>query len=317
MTSNAYLNNPVLDTFYFPVGDGHELYVEIIGKENGIPVIFFHGGPGANIGERARIFFDPEKFKVILFDQRGTGKSKPFLGLENNTPMATIEDTEALRKHLGIERWIVFGGSYGSTLGLLYGILHPERIMHMVLRGIFLGRQEDVDWLFIEGAGNFYPLEFEKFKTYVNPEPGENLMDAYYRLMTGDDKEVAGKACKSWANWENSILRLQNEPLSEKIENGDLSAGLLEAHYFVNKMFWGEDNYLLNRAERLKNIPIAVFHGRFDVDCRIKGAYDLKKACPHIQLNVVQLGSHYPYDSPMLDMMIQKMNELADKYGKS
>lgn len=313
MQKIGYYNTPVNEAFHLPVSDGHELYVESIGNPKGIPVIFLHGGPGGNINEKCRWFFDPEKYYVILFDQRGTGRSKPFLSLENNTPLATLEDIETIRRHFKVDKWIVFGGSYGSTLGLLYGIHHPERCIHLVLRGIFLGRDEDVNWLFQEGAGYFYPEEFERFRDFIPEEEREDLVSAYYKRMISDDKKLSEQACKHWADWENSILRIPENPIEPEITPGDLSAGLLEAHYFANNMFWGEDNYILNRVEKLKGIPIDVFHGRFDVDCRVIGAYELKQKLPHINLNIVQQGSHYPYDSPLFDELVRKMDELGEK----
>lgn len=314
MKTTPYKNTSLTDSFYLEVSEGHQLNVEIFGNPNGIPVVFLHGGPGAQIGEKARWFFNPDKYQVILFDQRGTGKSKPFLSLTNNTPFASVKDIETLRIKLGIEKWIVFGGSYGTTLGLLYAILHPKRVMHMILRGIFLGRKEDINWLFQFGASNFYPEEFERFKNFIPNEKQDDLVQAYYEIMIGHNQELAHKACKSWADWENSILRIVNEPVKPEIEKTDLTAGLLEAHYFAHHMFWPEDNYLLNHAEKLQEIPISVFHGRFDIDCRPMGAYELKKACPHVELNIVQKGSHFPYDSPLFDLLLQKMEELADKY---
>lgn len=314
MPERGYFQTELNESFYLSVGDGHELYVEICGNTHGLPVVFLHGGPGSNISEKCRWFFDPEKYRIILFDQRGTGKSKPFLCLENNTPFATVDDIEALRKYLGIEKWIVFGGSYGSTLGLVYGILHPERIMHLVLRGIFFGRTEDIEWLFQNGASNIYPEEFEEFKNFIASEKQNDLVTAYYQIMTGNDTDQSRQACKHWADWENGLLRIVNDPVQSEILPSDISAGLLESYYFINKMFWPEDNYILNHANQLTKIPVDIFHGRFDMDCRVKGAYELKQVCPHANLQIVQTGSHYPYDSPIFDLLIQKMDEIANIY---
>lgn len=317
MNNTGYRNTPINHSFYLPVGDGHELYVESIGNPKGIPVIYLHGGPGAHINDKARWFFNPEKYNVILFDQRGTGKSQPFLSLENNTPFSAVEDIEKIRKHLNIDKWIVFGGSYGSTLGLVYGIHHPERIIHQVLRGIFLGRKVDIDWLFQDGSNNFYPLEHDKFRAFIAPEKQHDLVAAYYDLMINHPINIRDKACKHWADWENSILRLENDPLPEEIQPVDLSAGLLEAHFFANHLFFEEDNYILNNAEKLKTVPISIFHGRFDVDCRVKGAVELKKKCPHAELNIVQLGSHYPLDSPLFEELVDTMDRLAELYEQN
>lgn len=311
MPNKGYRDSPVVQSFYFPVEKPHELHVEICGNPNGMPVVFFHGGPGSSISEKCRWFFNPEKYRVVLFDQRGTGQSNPFLSLYNNTPVAAIEDAEALRRHLGIDKWIVFGGSYGTTLGLLYGILHPERVAHLVMRGIFLARREDINWLFQNGAGNLYPEEFEKYRNFIQADRRENLVKAYYDLMAQPNHHLAAQACKHWSDWENSLLRMKDNELSAEVQPGDLSGALLEAHYFVNGMFWNDDNYLLNNASKLTSIPIDIFHGRFDVDCRAIGAWQLKKACPHATLTIVQEASHYPYDPPLFDLLVDKMDELA------
>lgn len=313
--SKGYPDIQPTESFHLPVGDGHELYVEVCGNPEGIPVLYIHGGPGGYFSNRSSHFFNPEKYRIVLFDQRGTGRSKPFLSLENNTVLASVGDMEVLRKRLNIDQWILFGGSYGSTLSLAYAIHHPQRCMHMVLRGIFLGRQEDVAWLFQSGADNFYPEEFAKYKNHIKPELRGNLVSAYYDLMLNEDEEISRKASKIWADWENSILKLKDNSVSEEIQPVDLSGSLLEAHYFVNKMFWDEDDYILNRIDIVQDIPTDIFHGRFDVDCRIKGAYDLKEAMPKANLIVVQPGCHYPFESPMYEMMIDKMDELAEVYS--
>lgn len=317
MPKNNYKHTPLNQSFYFKAGDGHELNVELCGNPHGIPVVFLHGGPGSCINEKCRWFFDPKKYYIVLFDQRGTGKSKPFLSLENNTTFSNAGDMESLRIHLGIKKWIIFGGSYGSTLGLLYATLHPQQTIHLVLRGIFLGRKEDVDWLFQEGAGNFYPEEFNKFRSFIQPDRQNDLVNAYYEIMTGKNEAKKKEACKHWSDWENGLLRIKNGPLNPEIQLTDLSGALLEAHYFVNKMFWNDDNFLIKHINGLAKIPIDIFHGRFDIDCRLKGAYDLKIACPHADLHIVQEGSHYPYDSPMFDLLVDKMDELADRYAKN
>lgn len=316
MTHEGYRQTPISESFYFPVSDGHELHVETCGNTQGIPVVFLHGGPGSNINEKCRWFFNPEKYYIILFDQRGTGKSKPFLSLENNTPLATIEDIELLRRHLGIDKWIVFGGSYGSTLALLYAIHFPERAVHLVLRGIFLGRKTDINWLFQEGAGKIYPEEFERYRNFIAPEYRNNLVSAYYDLMMKQETGIFRMACKHWSDWENGLLRMVNEPVKPEILPSDLSGALLEAHYFVNQMFWGDDNYILNHAPKLSGIPIDIFHGRFDVDCLVSGAFELKNQCPHANVKIVQEASHYPYDSPLFDLLCTKMDELALLYEK-
>lgn len=315
MTTKSYLNTPNNYSFYFDVGDGHQLYVEECGNPNGIPVVFLHGGPGGSVGPQSRQFFDPEYFRVILFDQRGSGKSQPSLSLKANTVFDSVADIEKIRQYLKIERWVVFGGSYGSTLALTYAIHYPQRVMHMVLRGIFLGRKSDIEWLFQYGASEIYPDRFESFRSFIPVKERNDLVAAYYKRMTSDDQELFHKACKEWSDWENSILKMEVVEPSREITTGDLSGGLLEAHYFYHKMFWEEDNYLLNRADKLQAIPMAIYHGRFDIDCRVAGAYELKKACPHADLNIVALASHSPFEPPLLMELVKEMDRLKEVYS--
>lgn len=314
MPAEPYLNTPLNHSFYLDVGDGHQLYVEECGNPKGIPLIFLHGGPGGSVGPQSRQFFDPTAYRIILFDQRGSGKSTPFLSLNANTVLDSVVDIEKIRQHLEIDRWMVFGGSYGSTLALAYAIHYPERVLHLVLRGIFLGRQSDVDWLFKYGASEIYPDRFEKFKNFIPLEERNDLVKAYYKRMRSDDPDLSNQACKLWSDWENSILKMEVEEPGFEITPGDLAGGLLEAHYFYHKMFWEEDNYLLNRAYKLKNIPMAIYHGRFDIDCRLSGAYDLKQACPHAELNIVAFASHSPFEPPLLTELVKEMDYLKKVY---
>lgn len=305
-----YINTPVNQSFYLSVTEGHQLYVEECGNPKGIPLVFLHGGPGGSISECSRRFFDPKAFRIILFDQRGTGKSIPFLSLDNNTPLASVDDMEKLRNHLDIDQWYVFGGSYGSTLALAYAVNHPERVLGLILRGIFLGRHSDNQWLYQEGASYFYPEQFERFKQFIAPEERGDLISAYYQRMM--DPQTRDQAVYEWSRWENSITKLVPtlEDKEQEITDQDRSLGLLEAHYFVNRCFWQEDNYLLNRADRLANIPIDILHGRYDVDCRPSAAYDLAKACPHARFSIVELASHSPFDDALFAALVATMERI-------
>lgn len=314
MTKLGYYNTPINETYRLDVGHGHNLYIEECGNPTGQPVLFLHGGPGGAVSETSRRFFDPTYYRIILFDQRGSGKSTPFLEVENNSILYSVRDIELIREYLKIEAWFVFGGSYGSTLALAYAIDYPQRVQRLILRGIFLGRQEDVDWLFRFGASEFYPEEFAKFKQHVPIDQQDDLVSAYYRLMTSGNESERNAACKAWSDWEGGIVTLLKPALiNNQIEASDLSLGLLEAHYFANQMFWKEDNYLLNRSQRLANIPMAIFHGRYDVDCRLSGAYDLKKACPHADLSVVELAAHSPNEGPLFNALVTHMDDLKEK----
>lgn len=311
--TQGYLEIDTYHSFHLPVSDGHELYVEEAGNPDGQPVIFLHGGPGGSVSEKSRRFFNPEKYRMILFDQRGTGQSKPFLSLESNTVLASVEDIEVIRDKLDIDEWIVFGGSYGSTLALAYAIHRPERVQHLVLRGIFLGRDADIHWLFQFGASEFYPAEFQRFKDFLPAGDRDDIVQSYYRIMTGDDKDLAKQAMKSWNDWESSLIYLvpQSVDYDAEVTTQDQSSGLLEAHYFANKMFWGEDNYLLDRIDAITEIPTDIVHGRYDVDCRPSGAYQLAQALPQSQLHIIEAAGHSPYEEGMMAKLIEIMDRLV------
>ena len=308
----GYLNTPVFASHHISVGSGHTLYVEEAGKPQGCPVVFLHGGPGGQVGEASRRFFDPEFYRIILVDQRGCGKSQPFLSLEANTVLDSVADLEIIRQTLNIEDWHVFGGSYGSTLALTYAIHHAERVKSLILRGIFLGRQEDSDWLFQFGASEFYPEAFALFRDFIPQEEQDDLVAAYYRRMIGENQDLAEEAMKRWSAWEGSVITLRpNFPDPDaELAPVDRSLGLLEAHYFANKMFWGEDNYILNRAHLLKDIPMSIFHGRYDVDCRPSGAYALAQACPHAKFQIVEEAGHSPQDAPLFEALLGAMEAI-------
>ena len=307
---------PVYRQFYLRVADGHELYVEEAGNPEGQAVVFLHGGPGGSITPQCRQFFDPEKYHLILFDQRGTGKSRPFLSLHYNTPQASVEDMEVLRSQLGLEKWILFGGSYGSTLALLYAIHHPERVEALLLRGIFLGRQCDIDWLYEGGAGQFYPEEFAAFKNHIDPAHQDHLVQAYYQRLTSGDQDQARQAAKAWADWEAGLVHLlPDKNLSCELTPSDQSIALLEAHYFANGLFWQEDNYLLNHLASIQAIPCAIVHGRYDVDCRLSGAYELAQALDQAKLFIVEEAGHSPYDPPMFQQIVRLLDHYSQEKG--
>lgn len=312
MTS-GYIDTKVLSKQHIEVSDGHSLYVEECGNPEGIPVIFLHGGPGGLISEKSRRFFNPDKYRIILFDQRGTGQSVPHLSLENNTVDASVLDIEVIRQHFGVDSWIVFGGSYGSTLALAYAIKYKEYVDRLVLRGIFLGRQSDIDWLFKFGASEFYPQAFAKYKSFIDPAKQSDLVSAYYEMMiNGTVEEQRDQACKHWNEWEgNVIYHTPVESIPSEITKEDLSQGLLESHYFYHNMFWDEDNYLLNHASVLKDLPIDIYHGRYDVDCRLSGAVDLQELLPHATLNIVEGAGHSPFEEPMFSELVQCMDNIS------
>lgn len=289
----------------------HTLHIEEWGNPQGLPVVYLHGGPGGAISERCLQFFDLEKQYVILFDQRGCGKSTPFVELKDNDIAHSVADMEVIRQTLGIEQWVVFGGSYGSTLALCYAIEHPERVKHLVLRGVFLGRKEDIDWLFQNGAGDFYPEQFSRFQQHIAPEKQADLVSAYYELLTHEEDSIRQAAAIAWANWESEIVTLLPSPQSMAFEPWKMSIALLECHYFVNRMFWEKDTYILDHIDTLANIPMDIVHGRYDVDCRPIGAYLLAKACPQARLHYGEAAGHSPYDIANLEKLQEIMRNIV------
>lgn len=303
------MEREALKTYFLQVDDLHRLYIEEWGSPQGTPIVFLHGGPGGAISKKCLDFFDLDRQHVILFDQRGCGKSEPFLELKNNTIQYAVEDMETIRRYIGLDRWAVFGGSYGSTLALAYAIAHPQRVTHLVLRGIFLGRKEDIDWLYQEGAGAFYPAEFAAYQSHISAAKQSDLVGAYYELLRHRDAVVRNAASMAWANWESGIVNHIPKPPESQLQPWHQSLALLECHYFVNHMFWEKDSYILDNAHRLAEIPMDIVHGRYDVDCRPIGAYLLAKACPQARLHIVEAAGHSPYDPPML----QQLQEIIQK----
>lgn len=292
---------------------GHKLAVYTKGNTSKPVVVFLHGGPGGHISEQSFDFFDLDEWFVIAFDQRGTGNSLPFASLENNTIFDAVDDMELIRKQFNVDSWTVFGGSYGSTLALVYASKYPKRVDSLVLRGIFLGRQEDIDWLYQEGASYFYPQEHEAFKSIIPELEQDNLVNAYYKIFLSDKKELKVKAAKAWADWEGSLVHLiPKKGLSEiEVKDSDISLALLECHYFANTMFWKEDNYILNRAHRFKNIPTVIVHGRYDVDCKPSSAYDLKKHLNKAQLIFAEASGHSAFEANVFKELKDAMVKLS------
>lgn len=309
----GYQATAIIQEFMLAVGDGHQLAVTEAGNPNGIPVLFLHGGPGGRITEKALWFFKPEVYRIILFDQRGTGRSQPHLSLQNNTPAASVSDIEQIRQKLHIDSWLVFGGSYGSTLALLYAIKYPERVRQLILRGIFLGRQSDIAWLFEGGTGQFYPQEFRRFQELIPADQRTNLVAAYYQRMLSDTQAIRDEAMKSWSDWESGLVTLQpNFTYGEVITDDDRSLALLEAHYFANGLFWSSDNYILEEIQRIQQVPLTIVHGRYDIDCRPSGAFELAEAHASAKLFIIEEGAHSPYEAEMFTKLVEIMDELAE-----
>ncbi len=302
---------------YLEVSKKHKIYFEQVGNPKGHPIVFVHGGPGGGISKESRVFFDPEFYNIVLFDQRGAGKSEPFACMDENTTWDLISDMEKLREHLKIDKWIVFGGSWGSTLSLIYSINHSDRVKGLILRGIFLARKEDVDWLFQEGCSYIYPDAFEKFKNHIKEEKRNDLLKAYYELLMSDDKDEAIKAAKVWSVYEGSVINLVPD---EKVinsfgdDNNALALARTECHYFYNNSFLEDDNYIINNIDKIKDIKTIIVHGRYDVDCRLIGAYELNKRLNNSKLIITKMAGHSSFESENMKELIEATEEFKRLY---
>lgn len=279
------------------VGSGHELYFEESGNPDGKPVVFLHGGPGGGTEPKHRRFFDPAAYRIVLFDQRGAGQSTPHASLEDNTTWHLVADVEALRAHLGIERWQVFGGSWGSTLALAYAEEHPERVTELVLRGIFLLRKREIDWFYQDGASRLFPDAFEPYLAHVPEAERGDLVAAYYRRLTSDDATVRQEAARVWSVWEGSTsCLLPNAELVART-GGDafsLAFARIECHYFVHGGWLEGERAILHpdRIARIRRIPTVIVQGRYDVVCPMDSAWALHRAFPEADLRVIADAGH-------------------------
>lgn len=273
----------------------HEIYVEQSGNPDGQPILFLHGGPGGGTDGKHRRFFDPQHYRIVLFDQRGCGKSTPTAELEENTTWDLVHDIELIRKHLGFRSWIVFGGSWGSTLALAYATKHPNRVRGLILRGIFLCRKEEIQWFYQDGASRLFPDLWEAYLNHIPQEERGDLVAAYHRRLTSSDENVRLEAATAWSKWEGSTSRLfPSEDLVNAFNDPKhaLEFARIENHYFVNNAFFETDNYLLENVEKIRHLPGVIVHGRYDVVCPVKNAWDLHKAWPEAQLHIVPDAGH-------------------------
>ena len=299
-----------------PVGSPHEIYLEESGDPEGIPVLFVHGGPGAGCDHRNRCFFDPERYRIILFDQRGAGQSTPHAELSQNNTQSLIDDIERIRVHLGIERWILFGGSWGSTLSLLYTQQQPERVMALILRGIFLARQEDVSWLFQAGASRLFPDYWEDYVRPVAASQRADLVTAYYQLLTGNNEVARMAAAKAWAGWEARCATLRpNLEIVEHFVDPHVALALarIEAHYFVNQSFIRE-NQIIEDVAKLGGIPGTIVHGRYDTVCPLDNAFELHRHWKESELHIVRDAGHAASEPGITDALIRATRRMAERF---
>ncbi|NMF85488.1 prolyl aminopeptidase [Nodosilinea sp. P-1105] len=282
-------------TEYLSVSERHQLYLEEVGNPQGKPVVFLHGGPGGGINPVYRQFFDPQAWRVILFDQRGCGRSRPHAELQDNTTWALVNDIEAIRIHLGIDRWIVFGGSWGSTLALAYAQTYPDRCAGLILRGIFTLRQREIRWFYQEGASYLYPDAWEHYLAPIPLDERDDLIAAYYRRLTSEDAAIRLAAAQAWSVWEASTSKLIQDPdLMAYFGEDEFAVAFarIECHYFINGGFFEQDDQLLRQVDRIRHIPGVIVQGRYDVVCPATTAWELHRAWPEAKFVMVQNAGH-------------------------
>ena len=310
---------PAIDPFdqrMLDVGDGHKIHVEQCGNPAGIPVVMLHGGPGGGCSPAMRRYFDPEAYRIILFDQRGCGRSRPHASVAANTTWHLVADIERIREALGIDRWIVFGGSWGATLALVYGQEHPEWTAALVLRGVFLMTQPELDWFYGGGAGKFWPDLWDHFAGMIPEDEQDDLIAAYHRRLFSGDLMMETRFARAWASWENALASIENEgALGESPADYARAFARLENHYFTNSGFLG-DKQILDRMDRISDIPGIIVQGRYDMICPPTSAYQLSKIWPKGRLKMVGKAGHALSEPGISAELVRSMDMLADKREK-
>ena len=288
------------------VNELHSLHIEECGKPSGIPVLFLHGGPGAGCLPDHRRYFNPEQYRIILFDQRGCGRSTPHAELQQNTTDDLVADIEKIREHLGIEKWVLFGGSWGSTLALVYAQTHPDRVLGMMLRGIFLCRERDVDWFYQDGASHIYPDHWQEYVAPIPVEERDDMVKAYYSRLSGTDEIARMSAAKAWSVWEARCATLLHDQSLERHFSqpyAALSLARIECHYFTHDSFLQPDQILENMSV-LQDIPATIVHGRYDMVCPLEQAWALYQAWPKSELHIIDKAGHSAAEPGIVDALI-------------
>jgi len=302
------------NTGFLSVDSGHELYWEESGNPKGLPVIFLHGGPGSGTEPNHRSYFDPKVYRIVLMDQRGCGKSKPFSSLKENTTWHLVKDIESLREHLNIAQWVVFGGSWGSTLSLAYAETHPDKTLGLIIRGIFLGRPKELRWFYQFGAHHLFPDQWEKYIDPIPPNERGDLLHAFYRRLTSKDEAERRFAASAWSAWEGATLKLIFDPelFLQFTEDAHADAlARIECHYFVNNCFFKTDNWLIEHVAPLRNIPAVIVQGRYDIVCPMESAWDLHKAWPEAIFEIIKDAGHAASEPGITDALVRATDEMA------
>ncbi|MBF2089732.1 MAG: prolyl aminopeptidase [Synechococcales cyanobacterium K44_A2020_017] len=302
-------------TYTLPVSDLHTIYIEECGNPEGKPVVFLHGGPGGGIHPSYRQYFDPQRWRVVLFEQRGCGRSTPHAELRDNTTWDLVNDIEALRHHLGIEQWTVFGGSWGSTLALTYSQAHPDRCAGLILRGIFMLRQKEIRWFYQEGASFLFPDAWQAYLAPIPESDRHDLLTAYYQRLTSDDEAVRLEAARAWSIWEASTSKLiQDKNLMAQFGDPHFAAAFarIECHYFVNGGFFESDDNLLQHIDRIRSIPAVIVQGRYDVVCPMMSAWELHQAWPEAEFIVIPDAGHSMTEPGIRTALLDASDRFAD-----
>lgn len=306
------------DTGRLRVSDLHELYYEQYGNPNGKPVVVLHGGPGGGSAPSMAQYFNPKKYRIIMFDQRGAGKSTPFAELRENDTWAIVNDIERLRKHLKVDKWLTAGGSWGSTAALAYATSHPDRVTELILRGIFLVRKQDIDFFYQQngGASYYFPDEWEKYLAPIPEGERSDMVVAYNKRLTSSDPAEVSRAARAWTAWEMATSKLlKNQALMDKAEDDKfpIAFSRIENHFFVNKGFFPSDNYLIENTHKIRHIPTVIVHGRYDTVCPMKGAWDLKRAMPEADLYIIADSGHSMSEKGIISELVRAGDLFADR----
>ena len=313
-SATAFLYPPIdpFDQRMLDVGDGHRIYVEQCGNPEGIPVVVLHGGPGGGCSPAMRRYFDPNVYRVILFDQRGCGRSRPHASVTDNTTWHLVRDIELIRKLLGIDRWIVFGGSWGATLALIYGQTHPEHTSAFVLRGVFLMTKSELDWFYGGGAGRFWPDLWEQFVKLIPEDERDDLIAAYHRRLFSGDKVQEVRYARAWAAWENALAAIGSDGVTgESPADYARAFSRLENHYFQNGGFLGEDQQILACLDRIAHIPAVIVQGRYDMICPPVSAYRLAENWPNARLHMIGRAGHALSEPGISAELVRTMDRFA------
>ncbi len=310
-----YPTTSPFDQRMMEVGDGHSIYVEQSGRQDGLPVVVLHGGPGGGCSPAMRRFFDPEIYRIILFDQRGCGRSRPHASVADNTTWHLVADIEKIRMELGVERWMVFGGSWGATLSLLYAQAHPDSVMALVLRGVFLSTRRELDWFYGGGAGRFYPELWARFTAMVPAAEQGDLIAAYHKRLFSGERAEETRYARVWSSWENALASIENNgSVGDAPAEYARAFARLENHYFVNGGFLRQDDQIIADIDKIMHIPAVIVQGRFDMICPPDGAYALHKAWPGSELRMIGRAGHALSEPGIAAELVRATDRMARRF---